>query len=109
MKISLANIVNASQNEKWDAAKVAKFQAKVTKETSRFSAMTSNTTLLDTCQSLGIQVAATSGTTSAAAAAAAGNTTDSSNAKSAAVSVKSLASGQIFALVAAFVYALTML
>lgn len=63
--------------------------------------MMSNTTLLDTCQSLGISISS--------AATATNGTTTSNNAKSAAVSVKSLAGGQILALVSAFVYALTML
>lgn len=59
-----------------------------------------NTTLTDTCQSLGITISS---------AATASNSSSSSDSKSAAVSVKSLAGGQIIALVSAFVYALTML
>lgn len=55
----------------------------------------SNSTLMSTCQSLGITGAAT-------------NTT-SSKSKSAAVNVQALAGGQIFALVSVFIYALTML
>lgn len=60
--------------------------------------MMSNTTLMSTCQSLGITGAATNTTSSS-----------SSKSKSAGVNVQSLAGGQVFALVSVFAYALTML
>lgn len=91
-----ANTTALNDKLNGDADKVSKFQAKVQKKVAAMEAMMSNTTLLDACQSLGVTLSS----------AATNATTDS---KSAAVSVKSLAGGQIFALVSAFVYALTML
>lgn len=88
------------------ADKIAKFQAKVAKEVNKMQELMSNATLMSTCQTLGITVAATASTTNTSTSSAAstgGKTT------SAAVNVKSLAGGQILALVSAFVYALTML
>lgn len=97
--------MSATQNTKFngDATKVSNFQAKVSEKAQKLSTMMSNTTLMDTCQSLGISTAATTTTNTTT------SQSTSNDSKSAAVSVNALAGGQIFALVSVFVYALTMM
>lgn len=63
--------------------------------------MMSNSTLMDTCKSLGISAAASANSNT--------GSKSSSSSKSAGVSVSPMAGGQIFALVSVFVYALAML
>lgn len=95
--------VTKKQNEKFNnnATKISKFQAKLSSKAEKINALMSNTTLMDTCKSLGITTAATtSGSTS-------GSTTD--NKKSAAVSVSALGAGHVLALVSVFAYAVAML
>lgn len=82
---------------KGDATKISTFQAKVQQKATKLDAMMANSTLMSTCQSLGITGAATNSSSS------------SSKSKSAAVNVQALAGGQVFALVSVFAYALTMM
>ncbi|KAJ4412561.1 hypothetical protein N0V82_008738 [Gnomoniopsis sp. IMI 355080] len=89
-----ANTTALSAKLNGDADKISKFQAKVQKKVAAMADMMTNTTLIDACKSYNITLSA------------AATSTDS---KSAGVSVQALAGGQIFALVGAFVYALTML
>lgn len=92
------------QNDKFkgDADKISKFQAKLTSKADKINALMSNTTLMDTCNSLGITTAATTG-----ASTSSGSSTDSK--KSAAVSVNALGAGHVLALVSVFAYAVAML
>ncbi|KAI3395592.1 hypothetical protein diail_1104 [Diaporthe ilicicola] len=85
-------------NEKFnnDADKISKFQAMLSKQTTKINALMSNTTLMDTCKSLGITTAATTGGSS-----------DSK--KSAAISVNAMGAGHVLALVSVFAYAVAML
>ncbi|KAL1883277.1 hypothetical protein Daus18300_000335 [Diaporthe australafricana] len=88
-------------NEKFDnnATKIAKFQAKLSSKAEKINALMANSTLMDTCNSLGITTAATtSGSTSS------GSTTDDK--KSAAVSISA---SHVLALVSVFAYAVAML
>lgn len=62
----------------------------------------SNTTLMDTCNSLGIKMTSTTG-----ASTTSGSTTD--NKKSAAVNVNALGAGHVLALVSVLAYAVAML
>ncbi|KAG6357784.1 hypothetical protein INS49_013663 [Diaporthe citri] len=90
-------------NEKFngDADKISKFQAKLSSKAEKVNALMSNSTLMDTCNSLGITTAST--TTGASTS----GSTD--NKKSAAVSVNSLGAGHVLALVSVFAYAVAML
>lgn len=90
------------QNAKFDnnATKVSAFQAKVSAKAAKMADLMSNTTLADTCSSLGINVTS---------AAATDGSKSSSGKSSAGVSVQALSGGQVFALVSVFVYAIAML
>lgn len=91
------------QNEKFnnDQDKITKFQAKLSSKAEKVNALMSNSTLMDTCNSLGITTAST--TTGASTS---GSTDDK---KSAAVSVNALGAGHVLALVSVFAYAVAML
>ncbi|KKY36537.1 hypothetical protein UCDDA912_g03447 [Diaporthe ampelina] len=91
-------------NEKFngDADKISKFQAKLTSKAEKVNALMSNSTLMDTCNSLGI----TTASTTTGASTSSGSTNDE---KSAAVSVNALGAGHVLALVSVFAYAVAML
>lgn len=91
------------QNEKFNnnQTKIDKFQAKLSSKATKINALMSNSTLMDTCKSLGITTAST--TTNGA------STSGTDNKKSAAVSVNALGAGHVLALVSVFAYAVAML
>lgn len=93
-----------TQNEKFngDADKIAKFQAKLSSKAEKVNALMSNSTLMDTCNSLGI----TTASTTTGASTSSGSTDEK---KSAAVSVNALGAGHVLALVSVFAYAVAML
>lgn len=85
-----------------DADKISKFQAKLTSKAAKVNALMSNSTLMDTCNSLGI----TTASTTTGASTSSGST---DNKKSAAVSINALGAGHVLALVSVFAYAVAML
>ncbi|KAK7697861.1 hypothetical protein SLS64_013114 [Diaporthe eres] len=85
-----------------DADKISKFQAKLSSKAEKVNALMSNSTLMDTCNSLGI----TTASTTTGASTSSGSTDDK---KSAAVSVNALGAGHVLALVSVFAYAVAML
>lgn len=92
------------QNEKFngDADKISKFQAKLSSKAEKVNALMSNSTLMDTCNSLGI----TTASTTTGASTSSGSTDDK---KSAAVNVNALGAGHVLALVSVLAYAVAML
>ncbi|PSR85540.1 hypothetical protein BD289DRAFT_453244 [Coniella lustricola] len=98
----VANTTALNDKFNGNATKVANYQAKVSAKAAKLATLMSNTTLLSTCEGLGI-------TTAADVAQAAAIATTTASAKSAAVVVSPMAGAKVIALVSGLVYAIAML